>query len=81
MLAALPALAGRATCHRDPRGCARRSRSVSLADDVRSLPIAVRLPAHFAAAAVAILAIAGPRAAHPGWALSNRRWRCSRSPG
>lgn len=39
---------------------------VSLADDVRSLPIAVRLPAHFAAAAVAILAIGAPAAGREG---------------
>jgi UDP-N-acetylmuramyl pentapeptide phosphotransferase/UDP-N-acetylglucosamine-1-phosphate transferase len=39
---------------------------VSLADDVRSLPIAVRLPAHVAAAVFAILAIAGPGAARDG---------------
>jgi UDP-N-acetylmuramyl pentapeptide phosphotransferase/UDP-N-acetylglucosamine-1-phosphate transferase len=39
---------------------------VSLADDVRSLPIAVRLPAHFAAAAVAILAIGAPMAGRDG---------------
>jgi len=39
---------------------------VSLADDVRSLPIEVRLPAHVAAAAFAILAIAGPAGARDG---------------
>ncbi|HSW83803.1 MAG TPA: UDP-phosphate N-acetylglucosaminyl 1-phosphate transferase [Usitatibacter sp.] len=39
---------------------------VSLADDVRSLPIAVRLPAQIAAAAFAILAIAAPAAARDG---------------
>ncbi len=39
---------------------------VSLADDVRSLPIAVRLPAQIAAAAFAILAIGGPAAARDG---------------
>jgi UDP-N-acetylmuramyl pentapeptide phosphotransferase/UDP-N-acetylglucosamine-1-phosphate transferase len=39
---------------------------VSLADDVRSLPIEVRLPAHVAAAAFAILAIAAPAAARDG---------------
>jgi UDP-N-acetylmuramyl pentapeptide phosphotransferase/UDP-N-acetylglucosamine-1-phosphate transferase len=39
---------------------------VSAADDRRSLPIAVRLPAHVAAAAVAILAIAAPGAAREG---------------
>jgi UDP-GlcNAc:undecaprenyl-phosphate GlcNAc-1-phosphate transferase len=35
---------------------------VSLADDVRSLPIEVRLPAHFAAAGITVLAIASPQA-------------------
>lgn len=35
---------------------------VSFADDVRSLPIEVRLPAHFAAALVAVLAMASPPA-------------------
>jgi UDP-GlcNAc:undecaprenyl-phosphate GlcNAc-1-phosphate transferase len=38
--------------------CAAFLALVSLADDVRSLPIQVRLPAHGAAAAVAVLAIA-----------------------
>ena len=46
--------------------CALALAFVSAADDVRSLPIAVRLPAHVAAAAVAILAIAGPGPAHDG---------------
>lgn len=32
---------------------------VSFADDLRSLPVAVRLPAHFSAAAVAVLALGG----------------------
>ena len=41
-------------------GCALALALVSFADDVRSLPIQVRLPAHFAAAAVTILAIASP---------------------
>jgi UDP-GlcNAc:undecaprenyl-phosphate GlcNAc-1-phosphate transferase len=40
--------------------CAALLAIVSTADDRRSLPIAVRLPAHAAAAAVAILAIASP---------------------
>ena len=39
---------------------------ISAADDVRSLPISVRLSAHAAAATVAILAIASPSAAHAG---------------
>ena len=46
--------------------CALALLAISLADDVRSLPIAVRLPAHVAAAAVAILAIAGPAPAQEG---------------
>ena len=37
---------------------------VSLLDDRRSLPIQVRLPAHFAAALVAVLATGAPAAAH-----------------
>jgi UDP-N-acetylmuramyl pentapeptide phosphotransferase/UDP-N-acetylglucosamine-1-phosphate transferase len=47
-------------------GCAAALAVVSLADDVRSLPISVRLPAHAAAAAVAVLAIASPTPAHSG---------------
>jgi len=46
--------------------CAFALALVSLADDVRSLPIAVRLPAQVAAAAFAILAIAAPAAARDG---------------
>jgi UDP-N-acetylmuramyl pentapeptide phosphotransferase/UDP-N-acetylglucosamine-1-phosphate transferase len=46
--------------------CAAALAAVSAADDRRSLPIAVRLPAHIAAAAVAILAIASPDAARAG---------------
>jgi UDP-N-acetylmuramyl pentapeptide phosphotransferase/UDP-N-acetylglucosamine-1-phosphate transferase len=46
--------------------CAAALVLVSAADDVRSLPISVRLPAHFAAATVAILAIASPAPAHAG---------------
>ena len=46
--------------------CAIALMLVSLADDVRSLPIQVRLPAHAAAAAVAILAIASPHANQAG---------------
>jgi UDP-GlcNAc:undecaprenyl-phosphate/decaprenyl-phosphate GlcNAc-1-phosphate transferase len=40
---------------------------VSLADDVRSLPIEVRLPAHVTAAAVVVLASAAFQANQPGW--------------
>jgi UDP-N-acetylmuramyl pentapeptide phosphotransferase/UDP-N-acetylglucosamine-1-phosphate transferase len=47
-------------------GCAALLAVVSAFDDVRSLPISVRLPAHAAAATVAILAIAGPARAHGG---------------
>jgi len=46
--------------------CAALLAVISTADDRRSLPIAVRLPAHIAAAAVAILAIASPDAARGG---------------
>ena len=42
---------------------------VSLADDMRSLPIAVRLPAHVTAAAVALLAIAAPAGTNEGFGL------------
>jgi UDP-GlcNAc:undecaprenyl-phosphate GlcNAc-1-phosphate transferase len=49
-------------------GCAAVLAVISALDDVRSLPIAVRLPAHFAAAAVAILAIAAPQPARAGLA-------------
>ena len=45
--------------------CAALLALVSLIDDRQSLPIEVRLPAHFAAATVALLAIAGPDARHP----------------
>ena len=41
-------------------GCAAALALVSLWDDVRGLPIQVRLPAHVAAAAIAVLAIASP---------------------
>jgi UDP-N-acetylmuramyl pentapeptide phosphotransferase/UDP-N-acetylglucosamine-1-phosphate transferase len=47
-------------------GCAALLAVISAIDDVRSLPISVRLPAHAAAATVAILAIAGPDRAHVG---------------
>jgi UDP-GlcNAc:undecaprenyl-phosphate/decaprenyl-phosphate GlcNAc-1-phosphate transferase len=46
--------------------CAAFLAAVSLADDVRSLPIEVRLPAHAAAAAVAVLAIAAPEGTRGG---------------
>jgi UDP-N-acetylmuramyl pentapeptide phosphotransferase/UDP-N-acetylglucosamine-1-phosphate transferase len=46
-------------------GCAALLSAVSLADDVRSLPALPRLAAHFAAAGVAVLAIAGGT----GWPL------------
>ena len=46
--------------------CAAALALVSVADDVHSLPIAVRLPAHAAAAAIAVLSIAAPSAAHEG---------------
>ncbi len=46
--------------------CAAALVLVSAADDVRSLPISVRLPAHIGAATVAVLAIASPSAAHAG---------------
>lgn len=46
--------------------CAAALAIVSAADDVRSLPIAVRLPAHIAAAAVAILAIGATAGARDG---------------
>ena len=67
MLGALPVL----VCAGDPSiailaGCAAVLALVSLADDVRSLPIAVRLPAHLVAAAVAILTIGGLAAARGG---------------
>jgi UDP-N-acetylmuramyl pentapeptide phosphotransferase/UDP-N-acetylglucosamine-1-phosphate transferase len=47
-------------------GCAALLCAVSLADDVRSLPALPRLAAHFAAAGVAVVAIAGGA----GWPLA-----------
>ena len=44
--------------------CAALLTVVSCIDDWKSLPIEVRLPAHFVAAAIAILAIASPDARH-----------------
>jgi UDP-GlcNAc:undecaprenyl-phosphate GlcNAc-1-phosphate transferase len=46
--------------------CAAFLGAVSFADDRQSLPIRVRLPAHFAAATVAVLAIASPGSGHSG---------------
>jgi UDP-GlcNAc:undecaprenyl-phosphate/decaprenyl-phosphate GlcNAc-1-phosphate transferase len=46
--------------------CAAALALVSLADDVKSLPIEVRLPAHFAAALVAVLAAGAPQAPGEG---------------
>jgi UDP-GlcNAc:undecaprenyl-phosphate/decaprenyl-phosphate GlcNAc-1-phosphate transferase len=47
-------------------GCAAALALVSLADDLQSLPIQVRLPAHFAAATLTVLVIAAPAGAHSG---------------
>jgi UDP-GlcNAc:undecaprenyl-phosphate/decaprenyl-phosphate GlcNAc-1-phosphate transferase len=47
-------------------GCAVLLALVSLADDVESLPIQVRLPAHAAAALVAVLVIAAPNGTQGG---------------
>lgn len=41
-------------------GCALALAAISLADDLRSLPIEVRLPAHASAAAIALLALSQP---------------------
>jgi UDP-GlcNAc:undecaprenyl-phosphate GlcNAc-1-phosphate transferase len=46
--------------------CAAFLAAISFFDDRKSLPIEVRLPAHAAAAAVAVLAIAGPEGSHSG---------------
>jgi UDP-GlcNAc:undecaprenyl-phosphate/decaprenyl-phosphate GlcNAc-1-phosphate transferase len=46
--------------------CAALLALVSLADDVSSLPIEVRLPAHAAAAAIAVLVIAAPEGTRGG---------------
>jgi UDP-N-acetylmuramyl pentapeptide phosphotransferase/UDP-N-acetylglucosamine-1-phosphate transferase len=46
--------------------CAFALTLVSLADDARSLPIPVRLPAHIAAATIAILAFASPQSNQAG---------------
>jgi UDP-N-acetylmuramyl pentapeptide phosphotransferase/UDP-N-acetylglucosamine-1-phosphate transferase len=48
--------------------CAAALTLVSLADDVQSLPIEVRLPAHVAAALVAVLTVGAPAGTHPGLA-------------
>lgn len=47
--------------------CAAFLAVVSFIDDLRSLPIEVRLPAHGAAALVAVLAFASPAAGAPSW--------------
>jgi len=47
-------------------GCAALLCAVSLADDVRSLPALPRLAAHFAAAGIAVVAIAG----NAGWPIA-----------
>ncbi|HEX7403192.1 MAG TPA: hypothetical protein VF287_04185 [Usitatibacter sp.] len=47
-------------------GCAGLLALVSLADDIESLPIQVRLPAHAAAAIVAVLVIAAPSGTRGG---------------
>ena len=49
--------------------CAAGLFAISLADDVRSLPVQVRLPAHFAAGLVVVLALSQPGSPWPwGWA-------------
>jgi len=51
-----------------PLACAALLLIVSLADDMRGLPIEVRLPAHACASLVAVLALASPAAPWPwGW--------------
>src|SRR5687767_677627 len=51
--------------------CAAGLFAVSLADDIRSLPVQVRLPAHFVAGMVAVLALSQPGSPWPwGWAGS-----------
>ena len=51
-----------------PLACAAALLLVSLADDLRGLPIQVRLPAHACAALVAVLALASPANPWPwGW--------------
>lgn len=68
MAGALPVAAGMAS---GPLGailaCAFALAVISLADDVHSLPIQVRLPAHIAAATVAVLAFAAPQSNQSGW--------------
>ncbi len=49
--------------------CATLLAGVSFIDDRRSLPIEVRLPAHVAAATVAVLAIAAPEGSHFGFGV------------
>lgn len=68
MAGALPVAAGMASAPLAAiLACAFALTVVSLADDVRSLPIQVRLPAHFAAATVAVLAFAAPESNPGGW--------------
>lgn len=68
MVAAIPMLAFAGGGALAPLGaCALFLALVSLADDARSLPIEVRLPAHAMAAAVAILAVGDPAW---GWAIA-----------
>lgn len=43
---------------------------VSLVDDLRSLPIAVRLPAHGVAAVVAVLVVGAPGGTYPGFGIA-----------
>jgi UDP-GlcNAc:undecaprenyl-phosphate GlcNAc-1-phosphate transferase len=50
-------------------GCATLLAAVSFIDDRQSLPIEVRLPAHVAAATVAVLAIAAPEGRHFGFGV------------
>jgi len=49
--------------------CALALALLSLADDVRSLPIEVRLPAHAVAALIAVLAMAQPPFASLSWGV------------
>jgi UDP-GlcNAc:undecaprenyl-phosphate GlcNAc-1-phosphate transferase len=51
-------------------GCALAIAVVSLLDDIRSLPVEVRLPAHFAAATLAVLAIGASEFDAAHWALA-----------
>ena len=67
MLAALPFVAAFGDeALRIAAGCAALLCAVSFADDVRSLPALPRLAAHFAAAGIAVVAIAG----NAGWPVA-----------